>query len=84
MSIVKVPLPAQHLQIKQYQFCKKVLAGAIEKDSLFIFIAEMDEDDDVDLFGSDDEEEDAAAAKLREERLAAYAAKKAAKAAAKA
>lgn len=32
---------------EQYQFCKKVLAGAIEKDSLFIFIAEMDEDDDI-------------------------------------
>ena len=34
-----------------------------------------DEDDDVDLFGSDDEE-DAEAARVREERLAAYAAKK--------
>lgn len=39
-----------------------------------------DEDDDVDLFGSEsDEEEDAEAAKVREERLAAYAAKKAGK-----
>ena len=35
-----------------------------------------DEDDDVDLFGSDDEEEDAEATRVREERLAAYAAKK--------
>ena len=34
-----------------------------------------DDDDDVDLFGSD-EEEDAEAAKVREERLKAYAAKK--------
>merc|ERR1712088_314780 len=34
-----------------------------------------DEDDDVDLFGSDDEE-DTEAARVREERLAAYAAKK--------
>ena len=33
-------------------------------------------DDDVDLFGSDDEEEDAEAARVREERLAAYAKKK--------
>lgn len=32
---------------EHYQFCKKVLSGAIEKDSLFIFIAELDEDDDI-------------------------------------
>ncbi|KAK4063923.1 hypothetical protein V8C40DRAFT_237480 [Trichoderma camerunense] len=38
-----------------------------------------EEDDDVDLFGSDDEEEDAEAARVREERLAAYREKKAAK-----
>lgn len=38
--------------------------------------AEPEEDDDVDLFGSDSEGEDEAAAKIREERLAAYAAKK--------
>ena len=31
----------------QYQFCKKVLAGVIEKDSLFVFITEMDDDDDI-------------------------------------
>ena len=31
----------------QYQFSKKVLAGAIEKDSLFAYIAEMDDDDDI-------------------------------------
>ncbi|KAI0013457.1 hypothetical protein F4779DRAFT_613607 [Xylariaceae sp. FL0662B] len=37
-----------------------------------------EEDDDVDLFGSD-EEEDAEAARIREERLAAYKAKKEAK-----
>lgn len=36
-----------------------------------------DDDDGVDLFGSDDEEESADAAKIREERLAAYNAKKA-------
>lgn len=35
-----------------------------------------DEDDDVDLFGSDSEEESDAAAKIKEERLAAYNAKK--------
>ncbi|KAI2468071.1 putative elongation factor 1-beta [Annulohypoxylon bovei var. microspora] len=35
-----------------------------------------EEDDDVDLFGSDDEEEDAEAVRVREERLAAYKAKK--------
>ena len=38
-----------------------------------------EDDDDVDLFGSDDEEEDAEAARIREERLAAYREKKAAK-----
>lgn len=38
-----------------------------------------DDDDDVDLFGSDSEEEDGEAARIREERLAAYAAKKAKK-----
>lgn len=32
---------------KQYQFCKKVLEGTIKKESLFIFIAEMDKDDDI-------------------------------------
>ncbi|KOX74266.1 putative elongation factor 1-delta [Melipona quadrifasciata] len=38
-----------------------------------------DDDEDVDLFGSDSEAKDAEAAKIREERLAAYAAKKAKK-----
>ncbi|XP_053974078.1 probable elongation factor 1-delta isoform X2 [Hylaeus anthracinus] len=35
-----------------------------------------EDDDDVDLFGSDSEAKDAEAAKIKEERLAAYAAKK--------
>ncbi|XP_011687586.1 PREDICTED: probable elongation factor 1-delta isoform X3 [Wasmannia auropunctata] len=35
-----------------------------------------DDDEDIDLFGSDSEGEDTEAAKIREERLAAYAAKK--------
>lgn len=39
-----------------------------------------EEEEDVDLFGSDDEEEDAEAARIREERLAEYNKKKAAKA----
>ncbi|CAG9970872.1 unnamed protein product [Clonostachys byssicola] len=38
-----------------------------------------EDDDDVDLFGSDDEEEDAEAIRVREERLKAYNEKKAAK-----
>ncbi|XP_052016445.1 elongation factor 1-delta isoform X4 [Apodemus sylvaticus] len=38
--------------------------------------AEDDEDDDIDLFGSDEEEEDKEAARLREERLRQYAEKK--------
>lgn len=41
--------------------------------------ADAEEDDDVDLFGSDDEEEDAEAVRVREERLAEYKAKKEAK-----
>lgn len=32
---------------EHYQFCKKVLSGAIEKETLFIFIAELDEEDDI-------------------------------------
>ena len=32
---------------QQYQFAKKVLAGVVEKDTLFVYIAELDEDDDV-------------------------------------
>jgi len=38
-----------------------------------------EDDDEVDLFGSDDEEEDEAANKLRDERLAEYNKKKAGK-----
>lgn len=38
--------------------------------------AAEEEDDEVDLFGSDDEEEDAEAARIREERLAEYKKKK--------
>ncbi len=32
---------------EHYQFCKKVLDRGVEKESLFIFIAEMDEGDDI-------------------------------------
>ncbi|KAI9880345.1 MAG: Translation elongation factor 1 beta [Pleopsidium flavum] len=38
--------------------------------------AAAEDEDDVDLFGSDDEEEDAEAARIREENLAAYKKKK--------
>jgi len=38
--------------------------------------ASKDEDDDVDLFGSEDEEEDSEAAKIKAQRVAEYAAKK--------
>lgn len=41
--------------------------------------AEAEEEEDVDLFGSDDEEEDAEAVRIREERLAEYRKKKEAK-----
>lgn len=30
-----------------YKFCKKILAGAIQKDSQFVYICEMDEGDDI-------------------------------------
>jgi len=40
---------------------------------------EEEDDEDVDLFGSDDEEEDAEAARIRDERLAEYKKKKDAK-----
>lgn len=32
---------------EQYQFCKKVLEGIVQKDTLFVYIAEMDKDDDI-------------------------------------
>ncbi len=32
---------------EHYQFCKKVLEGLIRKESLFIFICEMDKEDDI-------------------------------------
>jgi phage terminase large subunit-like protein len=32
---------------KQYEFCKKILSGAVQKDSQFVYITEMDENDDV-------------------------------------
>ncbi|HCU2611086.1 TPA: terminase large subunit [Clostridioides difficile] len=32
---------------EHYSFCKKVISGSIEKESLFIYIAEMDENDDI-------------------------------------
>ena len=32
---------------EHYKFCKKVLGGAIQKETLFIYICELDEDDDI-------------------------------------
>ena len=32
---------------EHYKFCKQVLAGNVKKDSLFIYIAELDKDDDI-------------------------------------
>lgn len=32
---------------EHYNFCKQILAGNIQKDSLFIYIAELDKEDDV-------------------------------------
>ena len=34
---------------EHYRFCKQVLAGNIKKDSLFVYIAELDKDDDASL-----------------------------------
>ncbi|XP_056138961.1 phenylalanine--tRNA ligase beta subunit [Lampris incognitus] len=60
----KVSLPSAS---RQY-----VLAGEVDQPT-------DDEDDDIDLFGSDDEQESAEAARIKEQRLAEYAAKKAKK-----
>lgn len=32
---------------EQYQFCEKVLEGVVQKDNLFVYIAELDEEDDI-------------------------------------
>ena len=32
---------------QHYQFCKKVLSGAIKKETQFVYICEMDKDDDI-------------------------------------
>lgn len=32
---------------EQYKFCKRILSGAVRKDSQFIYITEMDKDDDI-------------------------------------
>lgn len=32
---------------EQYKFCKQILSKAIEKETQFVYIAEMDEDDDI-------------------------------------
>ena len=32
---------------EHYRFCKQVLQGNVQKDSLFVYIAELDEDDDI-------------------------------------
>ncbi|UTI52612.1 terminase large subunit [Fusobacterium polymorphum] len=32
---------------EHYKFCEKILEGVIQKDTLFIFICEMDKDDDI-------------------------------------
>ncbi|XP_008205725.1 probable elongation factor 1-delta isoform X2 [Nasonia vitripennis] len=58
-------------QVPNLQICPQKPESPKEKAA-----PKEEEDDDVDLFGSDSEGEDAEAAKVREERLAAYAAKK--------
>lgn len=55
------------------QICPAKPDTGLEKAS------DKEDDEDIDLFGSDSEGEDAEAARIREERLAAYAAKKAKK-----
>merc|ERR1712122_107136 len=66
------------LHIKSFEASKKQFPKSSKPaDSYLGGSAGEDEDDeDVDLFGSDDEEEDEEAAKIREQRLAAYAEKK--------
>ena len=68
---------------QQYQFCKKILAGAIEKESQFVYIAEMDENDDpmdagnwvkanpLNLWKSDTEPDPGMIARMREKAVSA-------------
>lgn len=32
---------------EHYKFCKQILSGALQKDTLFVYIAELDKDDDI-------------------------------------
>lgn len=68
---------------QQYQFCKKILAGAIEKESQFVYIAEMDESDNpmdpmnwvkanpLNLWKSDTEIDQDMVARMREKAVSA-------------
>lgn len=68
---------------QQYQFCKKILAGAIEKESQFVYVAEMDENDDpmdarnwvkanpLNLWKSDTEPDSGMIARMREKAVSA-------------
>ena len=47
MAITTAGFDLNSFCYEHYQFCKKVLDRAVEKESLFIYIAEMDEDDDI-------------------------------------
>lgn len=47
MAITTAGFDLNSFCYEHYQFCKKVLDKAVEKESLFIYIAEMDEEDDI-------------------------------------
>ncbi len=47
MAITTAGFDLNSFCYEHYQFCKKVLDRAVEKESLFIYIAEMDEEDDI-------------------------------------
>ena len=47
MAITTAGFDLNSFCYEHYQFCKKVLDRGVEKESLFIYIAEMDEDDDI-------------------------------------
>lgn len=69
-----------YTHIKSYTAEFDALPGSSTAGEAFLGAAgeaAAEDDDDVDLFGSDDEEEDAEAERVKAERVAAYQAKKA-------
>ncbi|XP_047348351.1 probable elongation factor 1-delta isoform X2 [Vespa velutina] len=77
--IEKLEKRVEVLEGEQILSCPVLAVCPAKPEKLENTLNKEDDDEDIDLFGSDSEGEDAEAAKIREERLAAYAAKKAKK-----